>query len=438
MAEALRYLQQKAAALTEADAEMMTLEWERADGIELGEGQRAAIAAALSHGIFLLTGGPGTGKTTVIRGILAIFERLGFTVLLGAPTGRAAKRLAESTGRQAMTVHRLLESQGRVSGEDEDDEAVFGRDEDTPLTSDVVILDEISMMDIVLMRHFLAAAPPGCRLILVGDADQLPSVGPGAVLKELLRSRVFPSVRLTEIFRQEEQSVIVRNAHAINAGRLPVCADGSAFEFRETATAEDAARLIADLCAGELPAAGYDVFTDVQVLSPMHRQACGVDALNRMLQEAMNPAGPGRPQKAAGAVTYRLGDKVIQMKNDYQKGVFNGDVGVIESITDCVTVRYGPDLTAAYEGAELGEISPAYAISVHKSQGSEYPVVILPLVPGHRAMLQRNLLYTAVTRARERVILVGSRAALLTAVENDRTRQRCTLLAERLAGVPLE
>ena len=430
-------LKRRAVALTPADAEALTLEWEQADGIELAMGQRAAIAAALSHGIFLLTGGPGTGKTTVIRGMLAIFERLGYSVLLGAPTGRAAKRLAESTGRKAMTVHRLLESQGRLSDEDED-EAVFGRDEDEPLTADVVILDEISMMDIVLMRHFLAAAPPGCHVILVGDADQLPSVGPGAVLKELLRSEVFPCVRLTEIFRQAEESVIVRNAHAINAGRLPVCALGTAFEFREAASEEDAARQIAALCGEELPAAGYDVQADVQVLSPMHRQPCGVDALNRLLQKTLNPAAPGRPEIVAGAVTYRLGDKVIQMKNDYQKGVFNGDLGVIEAITDRVMVRYGPDLVAEYETAELVEIAPAYAISVHKSQGSEYPVILLPLVPGHRVMLQRNLLYTAVTRAKERVILVGSRAALLTAVGNDRTRRRYTLLAERLNETPLE
>lgn len=430
VAESLRYLQKRAETFSVDEPEALAADWERADGITLAAGQRAAVAAALRHGIFVLTGGPGTGKTTVVRGMIAVLEKLGLSILLGAPTGRAAKRLAQATGRAAMTVHRLLEAQGAA----DETGAAFARDVDSPLEADAIILDEVSMMDIVLMEHFLAAVPPGAHVILVGDADQLPSVGPGSVLKEILRSGVVPSLRLTEIFRQAQESVIVRNAHAINAGRMPDCAPASAFEFRAMETEEEAAEEILRLCTEELPLSGRDVWREVQVLSPMHRQACGVDNLNRLLQAALNPSLLHRPERAGGWFTYRLGDKVMQIKNNYQKKVFNGDTGrIIDIDADRLTVRFEGSLTADYEASELSELAPAYAMSVHKSQGSEYPVIILPLLPGHRIMLQRNLLYTAVTRAKERVILLGSRAALRTAVENDRTRRRYTLLAERLA-----
>lgn len=432
-AEKLLYLKKTAAAFPVDDPSVLIDAWEASDCLDLADGQREAVAGALQYGIFVLTGGPGTGKTTVVRGMIAVLEKLGLTVLLGAPTGRAAKRLAESTGRRAMTVHRMLEAQG-VS---EDDGLMFAKDEDEPLEADVIILDEVSMMDIVLMQHFLSAVPPGCHVILVGDVDQLPAVGPGAVLREILRSNVIPSVRLTEIFRQAEESVIVRNAHAINHGRMPQCEAETAFEFIETHSAEEAAEVIVNLCTDELPRQGFDAFSDVQVLSPMHRQECGVDILNKRLQSALNPPAEGRGERPAGWFTYRVGDKVMQIKNNYQKNVFNGDVGCITEITlELLTVRFSDDLEADYEKNEMNELAPAYAVSVHKSQGSEYPVIILPLVPGHRIMLQRNLLYTAVTRAKDRVILVGSRAALRTAVENDRTKRRYTLLAERLAQVP--
>jgi exodeoxyribonuclease V alpha subunit len=362
--------------------------------------------------------------------MIGVLEKLGLSVRLGAPTGRAAKRLGEATGRKAVTVHRMLEAQTESDGA-----AVFLRDEETPIEADVIILDEVSMMDIVLMRHFLAAVPKGCHLILVGDVDQLPSVGPGTVLADILRSGVFPSVRLTEIFRQAGESLIVRNAHAVNAGRMPDCARGSAFEFRGFSSEEETAEAIVALCRDELPALGVDPLREAQVLSPMHRLACGIDRLNRLLQAALNPPFPYAPEVAAGGFSYRAGDKVMQTRNNYEKGVFNGDVGFVEAVGEKrLVVRYGEDLTAEYKQEEIGELQPAYAMSVHKSQGSEYPVVVMPLVMGHRAMLQRNLLYTAVTRARERVILLGNERALRLAVENDRTRRRFTMLASRLAG----
>ena len=427
--EALLFLANHAEAFPVEDPEDFAREWERADGVTLAEGQRSAVAAALRYGVFILTGGPGTGKTTVVRGMIGVLEKLGLTVRLGAPTGRAAKRLGEATGRKATTVHRMLEAQAGDDGQ-----TVFGRDEDTPLEADVIILDEVSMMDIVLMQHFLAAVPRGCHLILVGDVDQLPSVGPGTVLADILRSKVFPSVRLTDVFRQAGESLIVRNAHAVNAGRMPDCAPGGAFEFRALFSEEETAAAIVSLCRDELPALGLDPLRDAQVLSPMHRLECGIDRLNRLLQAALNPSAPYAPELTAGGFSYRVGDKVMQIKNNYEKNVFNGDVGFVEAIGDKrLVVRYGEDNAAEYKREEMGDLQPAYAMSVHKSQGSEYPIVILPVVMGHRAMLQRNLLYTAVTRAKERVILLGSDRALRVAVGNDRTRRRFTLLAARLA-----
>ncbi|WP_315276115.1 ATP-dependent RecD-like DNA helicase [Selenomonas sputigena] len=431
-AQMLFFLQQKAAVLPAERAAAIVADWERAAGITLAAEQQQAVAAVLDHAVFVLTGGPGTGKTTVVRGMIAVLESQGLSVLLGAPTGRAAKRLAEATGRKAETVHRLLGAQGGIEA---DGSPVFEKDADDPLDADAIILDEVSMMDIVLMEHFLEAVPEGARVILVGDVDQLPAVGPGAVLKDILRSGAVPSVRLKEVFRQSGEGTIVLNAHAINRGRMPQFAVGGDFEFLEMPDEETAARRIVALCREELPREGFSALDAVQVLSPMHRTPCGVDNLNRLLQAALNPPAPEKAEFRNSTLTLRVGDKVMQTKNDYTKGVFNGDIGFIREVSaDGVKVRYSDELTADYEPNELMMLTLAYAMSVHKSQGSEYPVIVLPLVAAHHIMLQRNLLYTAVTRAKKKVVLLGSKAAVFTAVSNDRTRRRYTLLAERLAG----
>ncbi len=429
-AEKLLSLQREAEPLGVEEPFRLVEEWERKAGLRLAEEQRGAMAAVLRHGIFVLTGGPGTGKTTVVRGMLDMLESQGMQVLLGAPTGRAAKRLAEATGRKAATVHRLLEAQGGP----EEGGSVFAKDSDEQLEADAIILDEVSMMDILLMAHFLEAVPDGCHVILVGDVDQLPAVGPGSVLKDILRSQVIPSICLTEVFRQEEGGTIVLNAHAINRGRLPQCSPEGDFRFLEIGSSSLAADRIVELCAKTLPRLGFSPLSDVQVLSPMHRQDCGVDNLNRRLQAAINPKSPEKPEFVNSLQIFRLGDKVMQTKNNYGKHVFNGDIGFIVFMDENrVTVRFAEETEVDYEKNELMELQLAYAMSVHKSQGSEYPVVLLPLVPDHRIMLQRNLLYTAVTRAKKLVILLGTKAALHSAVTNDRTRKRYTLLAERLA-----
>ncbi len=418
-------LRDHAGSLGRVDTEKIMADWEKEAGLELAEAQKEAIRASLKYGVLALTGGPGTGKTTIIKGILAVLERAGCRVLLAAPTGRAARRLAEAAGKEAKTVHRLLEY--NVTG-------VFGRDEDEPLEADAVIVDEASMMDIVLTYHLLEALPAGCRLILVGDVDQLPSVGAGCVLKDIIRSGKMPVVRLKDVFRQAEISPIVRNAHRINQGQMPICEDGSDFAMVQYPNEMEAAAYITSVYAEQNQSGNWQ---QCQVLTPMHRGACGVENLNKLLQAKMNPPSPEKNELRGPAGILRLGDKVMQIRNDYDKDVYNGDIGQITSIgTDKRVQVWYPDRQdgdrVSYETGDLNELQLAYAMSVHKSQGSEYPMVILALVPGHYIMLQRNLLYTAVTRAREKVLLVGTKGALQTAVLNDRTQRRYSLLAERL------
>lgn len=415
-------------ALWKVDYQKIIREWERDERIQLAPEQAEAVKASVDHGVFVLTGGPGTGKTTVIKGILSVMEQAGCKILLAAPTGRAAKRLAESAGKPALTVHRLLEYTPNGEGD-----YFWGRDEDNPLEADAVIVDEASMMDIVLMYNLLKALPLGCRLILVGDVDQLPSVGPGSVLQDIIRSGTMPIVRLENVFRQAELSPIVRNAHRINQGMMPQWEGENDFSFREFATEEETMHYIVDLYAHLSRTQTQD---SLQVLTPMHKNLCGVENLNNLLQARMNPPDPEKQEYRGSFLLLREGDKVMQIRNNYEKNVFNGDIGRIQSIQGAyVTVDF-PDRAegeaVTYEGAEVSDLRLAYAMSVHKSQGSEYGAVIMPLVLSHYILLQRNLFYTAITRAKKQVYLAGSKRALRMAVENDKTRKRYSLLAERL------
>jgi exodeoxyribonuclease V alpha subunit len=398
------------------------------DGPTLAAGQRQAVELAAGHKVLVLTGGPGTGKTTVTRRILAAFEAAGLTVALCSPTGRAAKRLAEATGHEARTIHRLLEFEPVTRR--------FQRDQDAPLQVGAVIVDEGSMIDVVLMNALLRALPASARLVLVGDVDQLPSVGPGSVLRDVIDSGVVPVARLTEIFRQGQDSRIVLNAHRINRGELPEVDNRGAsdFFFLEEEDPEKVAGLVEELCARRLPAhGGYDPFRDIQVLTPMYRGETGAASLNQRLQARLNPAG----QAVAGGVAgFRVGDRVLQVRNDYDKGVFNGDLGRVAGFdAEREVVRVEFESSVEYQVADLDELTLAYAISTHRSQGSEFPVVVLPLTTQHYVMLQRNLLYTAVTRARRLIVIVGTRKALKLAVENNEVATRNTTLKERLRSV---
>ena len=431
VATRLLQLQQATEPLSEDNLSLFIKVWEKDNQIQLAQKQKEAIKACLHHGVLVLTGGPGTGKTTVIKGILSILKAQGLKIRLAAPTGRAAKRLSETTGQKALTIHRLLEANNLA--QDDNLQLGFSKDIDDQLDADVIILDEVSMVDIVLMHHFLNAVPDGCRIILVGDTDQLPAVGPGSVLKDIIRSQKIPAIRLDEIFRQAQTSMIIQNAHIINAGRLPdLRKQYSDFVFYELNDDTSITQKILDLCTKDLPHEGFDVLKDVQVLSPMHRFLCGVENLNLMLQEQLNPK-KNQDELKYSSQTFRVGDKVMHIRNNYQKNVFNGDIGFIQDINnEKLTVNYF-DHIVTYEKNELNELTLAYASSVHKSQGSEYKVVIIPLSTSHYIMLQRNLLYTAITRAKQKVIIVGSKKALMTAIQSNRTQKRYTLLAERLA-----
>ena len=413
-------------------------------GIVYAPQQRQAVELAAASQVMLLTGGPGTGKTTSLRGVLALFEQLGLETALAAPTGRAAKRLGELCGMEAATIHRLLETQydprsGRL---------VFAHDEDDPLRADAVIVDETSMVDILLMRGLLSALRPECRLILVGDPDQLPSVGPGNLFSDLIRSGVVPMVRLTEIFRQAAESAIVRNAHGVNRGELPDLRDNKHdFFFLRRKDPARAAETIVELVQTRLPNNMGIPPEQIQVLSPTRKRVTGTAALNRAIQEAVNPPAPDRPERRFGEYVFRQGDRVMQVRNNYDviwkdglttgMGVFNGDIGRIVEVdnrSELITVDFEGRLVE-YTPDMLGELEPAYAITVHKAQGSEYRAVILSVSDGAPVLLTRGVLYTAITRARELLILVGDEDVVARMTANDRQQRRYSGLRWRLVQI---
>nr|WP_290666261.1 ATP-dependent RecD-like DNA helicase [Ardenticatena sp.] len=418
-----------------ADADWARIfEWlDRHSPFPLAPEQQQAVRMAFIQRVSILTGGPGTGKSTVTGAIIRLLRAKGQSVLLAAPTGRAAKRLSEATGLPAQTIHRLLEFKPSAGN-------LFLRDRDNPLDADMIIVDEASMIDILLMNHLLKAIPAGAHLLIIGDIDQLPSVGPGNVLRDLIDSEHIPVTRLKTIFRQDADSYIIVNAHRIDEGRMPIFARNSRdFFFFKQPEPEPAADLLLDIVARRIPRKfGYDPLNDIQVLSPMHRGAAGVGELNRRLQERLNPARPGIAEYRHGHRIFRVGDRVMQIRNNYEKQVFNGDMGRLIAI-DLEEQQLVVDFEGeqvSYEFHELDQVVHAYAISVHKSQGSEFPVVVMPILTQHYMMLQRNLLYTGITRAREMVVLVGSKRAIAIAVRNNRVAHRNTRLAHRLRNVP--
>jgi exodeoxyribonuclease V alpha subunit len=409
----------------------VALDWlDRSTGVTLSPEQQAAVRLALTERVAVLTGGPGCGKSYTVRAIVALARAKQAKVVLAAPTGRAAKRLEELAGLEAATLHRLL--QLRPGGD-----AAFDRDH--PLDADLVVVDEASMLDVLLANKLVKAIPPGAHLLLVGDVDQLPSVGAGEVLRDLLAAERLPRVRLTKVFRQAQRSGVVTNAHRINAGRLPITQGLADFFLFTADDPEQAADLADDIVAHRLPRRfGLDPRREVQVLCPMHRGPAGASALNERLQTALTPSREGLAERRFGGRVFRVGDKVMQLRNNYDKGtagVFNGSVGVVTALSledQELRVLLDEDEEVGYRFDELDELTHAYAVSIHRAQGSEYPCVVVPLVTSAWLMLQRNLLYTAVTRAKRLVVLVGSRRALARAVRTRGAGRRHTALAERL------
>jgi exodeoxyribonuclease V alpha subunit len=391
--------------------------------------QQEAVRTALTRKVTVLTGGPGTGKTTTVRTVIELLERCRCRYALASPTGRAAKRLSEATGRPAKTVHRLL---GYNPAEG------FQHDEMQPLDVDMLVVDEASMLDLLLMNHLLKALDPSTHLILVGDVDQLPSVGAGSVLRDVIDSGRVPVVRLDVIFRQEEDSLIVTNAHRINAGQMPrLSRTARDFFLFVQDDPEQASELVVDIVQNRIPRKfGYRPMEEIQVLSPMYRGAVGVSHLNERLQAALNPPSARKAERRLSGRAFRSGDRVIQLRNNYDLDVYNGDVGrirAIDAVNQVLQVQFEERLVS-YDWSEADELALAYAISVHKAQGSEYPAVVIPVMTTHYMMLQRPVLYTAVTRARELVVLVGSRRALAIAVRNDKVVQRYSGLSQRIAS----
>lgn len=424
---------------------------EKENEIKLANRQKEAIEESIKNGVLVVTGGPGTGKTTTINTIIKIFEKEDLKVTLGAPTGRAAKRMAEATGREAKTIHRLLE----YSFIDEEIGMAFGVDDGTPMESDVVIIDEVSMVDILLMNHLLKAIMAGTRLILVGDVDQLPSVGAGNVLKDIIDSKLIKVVELDEIFRQAKESMIVVNAHRINSGEYPYLnKKDKDFFFLRKNDPEQIVDTILELVHTRLRKFnGYDPIRDIQILSPMKKGDAGVNALNTKIQERLNPKSKIKAERKIADTIFRVGDKVMQIKNNYNmeweirennkveekgKGVFNGDVGIIEKIDNEeseLTVKFDDDRLVVYPFSGLDELRLSYATTIHKSQGSEFPVVIIPVMWGPPMLLTRNLLYTGITRAKELVVLVGMEKFLGNMISNNRITTRYSGLSKRLKDI---
>jgi exodeoxyribonuclease V alpha subunit len=399
--------------------------------IALTTKQQEAIRTALTQKITVLTGGPGTGKTTTVRALIQLLQAKRRTFKLAAPTGRAAKKLSEATGEPAQTLHRLLEFKP-IQGNK------FLRDRDNPLDADLIIVDELSMMDLLLMNAFLKAVDIRSHVLFIGDPDQLPSVGAGNVLKDLIVSDFVAVVALDVIFRQSDDSLIVENAHRINHGQMPSFSQTAKdfFLFREEEPEQAAIRVV-ELVRSRIPRRfNLNAIDDIQVLSPMHRGIAGVGELNRVLQDALNPAEEDKKEWRHGSRVFRVGDKVLQTRNNYDKQVFNGDLGRVVKIDtedQCVTISFD-GMVVEYEISELDELVHAFAMSIHKSQGSEYRAVVIPILTQHYMLLQRNLLYTGVTRARELVVLVGSQKAIAMAVRNDQVAKRNSRLAQRLVG----
>ena len=432
-----------------ADPDSMIAMTEREKGITLSERQKEAVKNSITGGFSVITGGPGTGKTTIINTIINIFEYSGLKTAIAAPTGRAAKRITETSGRYASTVHRLLE----YYYNDATDEMVFGRNDENRLEYDAVIVDEASMIDILLMKALTDAIAPGTRFIMVGDADQLPSVGAGNVLADIIESDYANTSRLTEIFRQAGESLIVVNAHRINKGEYPSYNEKDKdFFFMERRREQDVSELIRDLVTRRLKTYydDLDPVRDIQVLTPAKKGVLGSVALNRMLQEALNPSAPGVPEKKYGEKIFRAGDKVMQIRNNYQigwksrrdfsegEGIFNGDVGFIQSIdkeSGILSVMFDEDKIAEYDFSMLDELELAYAVTVHKSQGSEFPVVVMPVMWFPPVLATRNLLYTAVTRGKRAVVLCGSEERIRAMVDNNRISLRYSGLKSRLSDM---
>lgn len=420
-------------------------EIEEKEGIQLAENQKDAIGQALDKGVLVITGGPGTGKTTTINSIIRMFEMHNLSIVLGAPTGRAAKRMSEATGREAKTIHRMLE----YAYAEEDLGMAFGKDEEEPIAADVVIIDEMSMVDILLMKALLRAILPGTRLILVGDVDQLPSVGPGNVLRDIIESGIFQVVKLDKIFRQAQESMIIVNAHRINKGLYPyINQKEKDFYFISKRKPESIAETIESLCKERLPKFNnFDPVKDIQVLTPMKKGEVGMIQLNNRLQSILNPKAFGKEEKEMKEKTFRLGDKVMQIKNNYNlkwkkikeegegEGIFNGDMGYIHEIDPEereLWVLFDEDKLVKYDFSQLDELELAYCITIHKSQGSEFPVVVMPVAWGPPMLQTRNLLYTAVTRAKKLVVMVGQEASLKNMVDNHRILRRNSGLGVRL------